>query len=145
MKEYNNIDSLYNEVIEQVDIESYNKLRLLSSQDSLLPISVEIANKTHYPIACYDVYFNMIQGECLPDEEFRFAYRYLCAATDSMYYPAVFLKAGLCLTGAYFPQDTILGKELLEQCHCTTSIPFWQQYSKPVVYKHLLEKQLSSY
>lgn len=160
-KEYNNLDSLYNETLTTLDIESYNKLRRLISTtnkpitiltdgteviekmftDTLLPISIEIANKTHYPVACYDVYSIMINGTRVPAEEFQFAYNYLCEAADSMYYPAVFLKACLCLTGAYFPQDTILGKKLLEQCQGITSIPFWQQYSKPVVYQHLLQQQ----
>lgn len=159
-KEYNNLDSLYNETLTTLDIESYNKLRRLVSTpnrhiiiltdgteviekmftDTLLPISIKIANKTHYPVACYDVYSIMIAGTRVPDEEFQFAYNYLCVAADSMYYPAVFLKACLCLTGAYFPQDTILGKKLLEQCHGTTSVPFWQQYYKPVVYQHLLQQ-----
>lgn len=43
-----------------------------------------------------------------------------------------------CLTGAYFPQDTILGKKILEQCHGKTNIPFWQQYTRPAIYHHLL-------
>lgn len=139
-KEYDNIDSLFNVVLINTDIESYDKLRLLTSRDSLSPISIDIANKTHYPVACYDVYYNTIRGYRLDDKEFQFAYKYLCEAADSIYYPALFIKAGLCLTGAYFPQDTVLGKKLFEQCHATTTIPFWQQYLKPVVYQHLLKK-----
>ena len=139
--EYNNLDSLFSVTLDNLDVMSYNKLRLLVSADSLLPIAIEIANKTHYPIACYDVYYNSVRGLRLPQEKFDFAYKYLCEAADSMYYPALFLRAGLCLTGAYFPPDTILGKKLLEQCHGNTSIPFWQQYYKPVVYQHLLDEK----
>lgn len=136
--EYHNLDSLIGVVLSNEDVASYDKLRLLVSADSLLPVAIEIADKTHYPIACYDVYYSSVQGLRLPQGEFDFAYKYLSEAADSMYYPAVYLKACLCLTGAYFPPDTILGKKLLEQCHGSTSIPFWQQYYKPVVYGHLL-------
>ena len=136
--EYNNLDSLLGVVLRTEDVASYDKLRLLVSADSLLPVAIEMADKTHYPIACYDVYYSSVQGLRLPQDEFNFAYKYLNEAADSMYYPAVYLKACLCLTGAYFPPDTILGKKLLEQCHGSTSIPFWQQYYKPVVYGHLL-------
>lgn len=141
VKEYNNLDSLYNVVLSNSDVESYKKLRyLLYNNDSILPVSIEIANKTHYPLACYDVYYDIIsRRRRVPNDEFQFAYQYLCEAVDSMYYPAVFLKASLCLTGAYFPPDTTLGKRLLEQCHGCTSIPFWQQYYKPEVYRHLLK------
>ena len=139
--EYDNIDSLLNVVQTEEDIESYKKLRLLVSADTLLPVAFEIASKTHNPIACYDVYYNAIRGYRASDDKFQLAYQYLCEATDSMYYPAVFLKAGLCLTGAYFSPDPILGKKLLERCHGNTSIPFWQQYYKPVVYQHLLSKK----
>lgn len=136
--EYNNLDSLLGVVLKTEDVVSYDKLRLLVPADSLLPVAIEIADKTHYPIACYDVYYNSVRGVRLSQEEFEFAYKYLSEAADSMYYPAVYLKACLFLTGAYTPPDTILGKKLLEQCHGSTSIPFWQQYYKPVVYGHLL-------
>ncbi len=142
-KELNNIDSLYNEILSLKNLKSYNILRSIVRYDSLQPMSIEIVNKFHYPVACYDVYKNSVSSRIsrLSDEDFKFAYSYLCEAADSMYYPAVFIKAGLCLTGAYFPQDTVLGKKLLEQCHATITIPFWQQYSKPPVYQHLLEKK----
>ena len=136
--EYNNLDSLLGVVLRTEDVASYDKLRLLVSADSLLPVAIEMADRVHYPMACYDVYCSSVQGLRLPQQEFEFAYKYLSEAADSMYYPAVYLKACLCLTGAYFPPDTILGKKLLEQCHGSTSIPFWQQYYKPVVYGHLL-------
>ena len=136
--EYSNLDSLLCVVLSKEDVVSYNKLRLLVSVDSLLPVAIEIADRTHYPIACYDVYYSSVRGLRLPQENFDFAYKYLSEAADSMYYPAVYLKSCLCLTGAYFPPDTILGKKLLAQCHGRTSIPFWQQYYKPVAYKHLL-------
>lgn len=137
--EYNNLDSMINITMNNLNTMSYDKLRLLVSADSLFPVAIEMADKTHYPIACYDVYYSSVQGLRLPQDEFDFAYKYLSEAADSMYYPAVYLKACLCLTGAYFPPDTILGKKLLEeQCHGSTSIPFWQQYYKPVVYGHLL-------
>ena len=139
-KEYNNLDSLYCVVLSSVDTESYEKFRLLSLGDSLLSVAIKVADSIHYPIACYDVYYCTINRHRVTDKEFRFAYKYLCEAVDSMYYPALFIKAGLCLTGAYFPQDTVLGKKLFEQCHATTTIPFWQQYSKPPVYQHLLKK-----
>lgn len=139
--ESKNLDSLYNIVLFNADIESYEKLRcLLSNNDSILPVSIEIADKTHYPPACCDVYYHMIGRYRVNNDEFQFAFHYLCEAADSLYYPAIFLKAGLCLTGAYFPPDTVLGKKLLEQCMGSTSIPFWQQYYKPVVYKHLLNQ-----
>lgn len=138
--EYNNLDSLLGVVLSKEDVASYDKLRLLVPADTLLPIAIEMADKTHYPIACYDVYDSSVLGLRLPQDEFEFAYKYLSEAADSMYYPAVYLKACLCLTGAYFPQDTILGKKLLAQCQAHTEIPFWQQYTKPVVYKHLLLK-----
>ena len=137
--EYDNLDSLISITLDDLDAESYKKLRLLISADSLLPIAIEIAGKTHNPIACYDIYYSSVHGLRLPQEEFKFAYKYLSEAADSMYYPAVYLKACLCLTGAYFFPDTILGKKLLDQCHGHTSIPFWQQYYKPVVYGHLLQ------
>lgn len=136
--EYSNLDSLYDVTINNADIESYYKLRLLASSDSLRLAAIEIANRTHSPIACCDVYMQTARRLRLPEDEFHTAYSYLCEASDSLYYPAIFLKAGLCLTGAYFSQDTILGKQLLDQCHATTFIPFWRQYSKPVVYQHLL-------
>ena len=126
--EYNNLDSLLGVVLRTEDVASYDKLRLLVSADSLFPVAIEMADKTHYPIACYDVYYSSVQGLRLPQDEFDFAYKYLNEAADSMYYPAVYLKACLCLTGVYFSPDTILGKKLLEQCHGSTSIPFWQQY-----------------
>lgn len=139
IEEYSNIDSLYNATFINADTCLYGKLRRFLFKESILPISIEIANKTHSPIACYDVYWNSVRQEVrLSSEEFQFAYRYLCEAADSMYYPAIFLKAGLCLTGAYFPQDTILGKKILEQCHGKTNIPFWQQYTRPAIYHHLL-------
>ena len=151
--EYNNLDSLISVILANTDTKSYDKLRLLISVDSLLPIAIEIAEKTHYSIACYDIYYDIVR-KCrvedddgvirrrrMSDDEFQFAYQYLCEAADSVYYPAVFLKASLCLTGTYFPPDTILGKKLLEQCHGSTSIPFWQQYFKPVVYGHLLKNR----
>ena len=139
-KDANNIDSLYRLVLMNSDIESYNKLRRLCERDTMFMASLETANRTHYPVACYDVYRYLIRNYRVSDETFQFAYKYLCMAADSMYYPAVLLKASLCLTGAYFPQDTILGKELLEQCQINTPIPFWQQYSKPPIYKHLLSR-----
>ena len=139
-KESSNLDSLRNLVLNNDNIDSYIKLRYLLSNDSILPLSVEIANKTHYPFACYDVYYDIIDRHRVTNDEFLFAYRYLCEAADSMYYPAVFLKANLCLTGAYFPPDTIMGKELLKQCYGSSSIPFWQQYYKSAVYEHLLKK-----
>ncbi len=137
--EYDNLDSLISITLDNLDVDSYNKLRLLISADSLLPVAIEMADKTHYPIACYDVYYCSVCGVRLPQEEFDFAYKYLSEAADSMYYPAVYLKACLYLTGTYFSPDTILGKDLLKQCNGSASIPFWQQYYKPVVYGHLLQ------
>lgn len=138
--QYNKIDSLYEIVSKTADFDSYLQLRSLEHYTNLIPTSIEMANKTHNPIACFDVYYNSVNGQPLQDEEFEIVYKYLCEAADSLYYPAMFIKAGLCLTGAYFPPDTILGKKLLEQCHIATSIPFWQQYYKPVVYQHLLQQ-----
>ena len=135
-----NLDYIKHITMRDADIKSYDTLRFIIPYDDLLPLAIRIANKTHYPAACCDVYLCTVSMQRLTQREFDFAYSYLCEAADSLFYPAVMLKACLYLTGAYFPPDTILGKELLEQCHVHSTIPFWQQYYKPLVYRHLLPK-----
>ena len=134
------LDYIKHITMRDADIKSYDTLRFIIPYDDLLPLAIRIANKTHYPAACCDVYLCTVSMQRLTQREFDFAYSYLCEAADSLFYPAVMLKACLYLTGAYFPPDTILGKELLEQCQVHSTIPFWQQYYKPLVYRHLLPK-----
>ena len=134
------LDYIKHITMRDADIKSYDTLRFIIPYDDLLPLAIRIANKTHYPAACCDVYLCTVSMQRITQREFDFAYSYLCEAADSLFYPAVMLKACLYLTGAYFPPDTILGKELLEQCQVHSTIPFWQQYYKPLVYRHLLPK-----
>lgn len=136
------IDSLCQQVRQTCDYNAYTQLRTSLGARQLASISLDFAEATHNPVACYDAYLCYIGGYATTvGVEQQHMLSILLASSNQHYAPASFLLANMYLSGESMPRDTAQGKLLLSELGIVPREPFWRYSPTPLVYQHLLDER----
>jgi len=116
------IEDLKDSVLKKGDTIAYRDLKFaftsVKHDVELLPYSMLMSNKYHYPKAYYDVYCCLIalydnNKDGIDDQTLKMALKYLRKGVELHDVRATSTLGELYFIGKYVPKDTILGKKML--------------------------------